>query len=212
MACRLTPRSSDAPTAGRRARAGGTRHILASPGPALSRWRRPGSDVRRRAPDSAVLPQAPYIVAVAIVGAGLMTGLLFAFSLVVMRALRELDAPTGMRAMQRINVLIVRPLFLLVFLGTAALSLVVMVAAWNQLPAPEAALLLAGAGAYLIGPLGVTMAFNIPLNNRLAATPPAQAEVAWPAYAAAWLRWNHVRTALGCAAIALLSLGLVEAR
>ena len=48
----------------------------------------------------------------AIVGGGLVTGLLFAFSLVVMRALLELPAEAGMTTMQRINLLIVRPLFL----------------------------------------------------------------------------------------------------
>ena len=148
------------------------------------------------------------LVVAAIVGSGLVTGLLFAFSLVVMRALRELPAASGMAVMQRINVLIVNGLFLALFLGTALLCAVVAVVAWRGLPNAGAAWLLAGAVCYLAGPLGVTMAFNVPLNNRLAATAATAAAVAWPAYVAPWLRWNHVRTALGAVGIAALALGL----
>ncbi|MCU0943624.1 MAG: hypothetical protein MUE35_13875, partial [Hydrogenophaga sp.] len=87
----------------------------------------------------------------AIVGSGLVTGLLYAFSLVVVRALLELPAETGMTAMQRINQLIVRPLFLVPFLGTALLCAVLLAAAlWQRGPGSLA--LGAGAAAYLLGP------------------------------------------------------------
>jgi len=68
--------------------------------------------------------------------------------------------------------------------------------------------LLIGAACYLLGPLGVTMAFNVPLNNRLAAAAAGEAGSAWPAYVVVWLRWNHVRTAIGTAGIAALGWGL----
>lgn len=148
------------------------------------------------------------LLVAAIGGCGLMAGLLFAFSLVVMRALRELPAPQGQLAMQRINVLIVTPLFLLLFLGTALLCVLLAVLAWRGLPAAAAWWQLAGCAAYLLGPLGATVAFNVPLNNRLATARPAQAAVVWPPYVAAWLRWNHLRTALGLAATVLLALAL----
>jgi len=144
----------------------------------------------------------------AVVGAGVVSGLLFAFSLVVMRALRELPPAHGMRTMQRINVLILTPAFLIVFVGTAALCvgiLAVEVRAWT---APGALWRVAGAAAYLVGPLGVTAAVNVPLNNRLASVPPERAGEAWPPYVDTWLRWNHVRTALGVASTALLAVGL----
>jgi hypothetical protein len=44
--CGLTPRSSGAPTAGRQARAGGTRYIFTSPALASCRWRPLSSNVR----------------------------------------------------------------------------------------------------------------------------------------------------------------------
>lgn len=151
------------------------------------------------------------IAIAAIVGAGLMSGLLFAFSLVVLRALRELPPADGMHTMQRINVLIVNPLFLLVFLGTTLCCAVLAVVAWRGLPSAGAAWLLGGAAAYLIGPLGVTLAFSVPLNNRLARVPAAGAAQAWPAYARSWLRWNHLRTLIGAAACAGLAIGLALA-
>jgi len=38
--------------------------------------------------------------------------------------------------------------------------------------------------------------------------PRGQAATAWPAYVKAWLRWNHLRTALGLGATVLLTLAL----
>ncbi len=147
------------------------------------------------------------IAIAATVGAGLITGLLYAFSLVTMRALLEQPAEAGMVTMQSINRLIIRPLFLLPFLGTALLCLLLLAGALWQGGAGAIAL---GAGglAYLIGPLGVTMAFNVPLNNRLARTDLREARVLWPRYVRDWLRWNHVRSALGTLSLALLALGL----
>ncbi|MBX3608317.1 MAG: DUF1772 domain-containing protein [Hydrogenophaga sp.] len=148
------------------------------------------------------------VVVLTLVGAGLVTGLLFAFSLVVMRALQELPPAAGMAVMQRINVLIIRPLFMLPFLGTALLCLALaLLAVWHGVGA-DSAWLLAGAIVYLVGPWGVTIVFNVPLNNQLARRSPAEAAEAWPAYVRDWLRWNHVRTALGAAAVGLLGVGL----
>jgi uncharacterized membrane protein len=55
---------------------------------------------------------------------------------------------------------------------------------------------------YLVGTLGVTLAFNVPLNNTLATQQPNTPEAAqfWSTYVAAWLKWNHVRTFAALAA------------
>lgn len=149
-----------------------------------------------------------WLTVATIVGSGLVTGLLFAFSLVVMRALRELPAATGMAVMQRINVLIVNPLFLLLFLGTALLSVALLIVVLRGAPAAGGGWLLAGAACYLLGPLGVTVCFNVPLNNRLAARTATEAAEAWPAFVRPWLAWNHVRSAIGTAGIGALAAGL----
>ena len=151
-----------------------------------------------------------FIVIAAIVGSGLVSGLLFAFSVAVMRALVQLPPAAGMFAMQRINALIINPLFLLAFLGTSALCLVVAVAGIRDSSGAGSHLLLIGAGAYLAGPLGITVAFNVPLNNRLALVTESRAAEEWPRYVIAWLRWNHLRTLLGVLATALLAVGLAR--
>lgn len=58
---------------------------------------------------------------------------------------------------------------------------------------------------YLAGSVGVTMAFNVPRNNRLASleAASAQAEAYWPVYVREWLAWNHVRCIASLAAAAL---------
>ena len=151
------------------------------------------------------------LVIAAIVGSGLVTGLLFAFSVAVMRALLQLAPEAGMSAMQRINVVIINPLFLLAFLGTSALCLAiaVVIAVRGSFDAGSFWLLL-GAAAYLLGPLGITMAFNVPLNNRLASLDASRAAEEWPRYVAPWLRWNHLRTLLGSLAMVFLALGLAR--
>jgi len=54
-----------------------------------------------------------------LLGCGLMAGLFFIFSVCIMKALGQLPPEKGIAAMQFINVVIVNPLFMLVFLGTA---------------------------------------------------------------------------------------------
>jgi len=69
---------------------------------------------------------------------------------------------------------------------------------------------LTGCALYLRGSIGVTRAFNVPLNDALAALQPdaAGAARAWRRYATTWTAWNHVRTLTCAAATALLAIAL----
>lgn len=149
----------------------------------------------------------PYLALPATVGSGLMAGLLFVFSNAVMRALTQLPPPAGLDAMQRINVAIVNPLFLTVFLGTTVLSFVIAVI---TAAVPDQGWLFGASLAYLIGVFGITMARNVPLNNTLAAVPAADAATRWPAYVAAWQRWNHLRTVAAVGATVAFAVGLID--
>lgn len=96
------------------------------------------------------------------------------------------------------------------FFGTALLCTVLLV---FQLARPETgALVMTGALLYLIGSIGVTMVFNVPLNNRLAAVSPSapDLESEWPAYRVPWTRWNHVRTVACLLAAALFAYAIAE--
>jgi uncharacterized membrane protein len=98
-------------------------------------------------------------------GCGLIAGVFFAFSTFVMPALRRLAPAHGISAMQSINKLAVTPAFMTALFGTAAACLGMVAWAmisWGERPAE---LVLAGCALYIVGPLGVMIARNVPLNE-----------------------------------------------
>lgn len=154
----------------------------------------------------------PFIFAptfLSILGTGLVAGIFFAFSVFVMRALGRLPPSGGIAAMQSINVAVLNPVFFTAFFGTAALCLVLAIAAfagWSPL------YLLAGSLLYLVGTILVTIVCNVPLNNRLAsvASDSATGASLWTRYLSVWTFWNHVRTATSLAAAACFIMALRE--
>lgn len=145
---------------------------------------------------------------VAALGAGVIGGVFFAFSSFVMTALARLPPPQGIAAMQAINIVVINPVFLGVFLGTAVASAALVIVAFAAWSGPGAIWRIAGGGLYLVGTFLVTMAFNVPRNNALAGLDPAAAEAApaWSRYVDEWTAWNHVRAAAAVAAAACLTI------
>ncbi len=144
-------------------------------------------------------------------GSGVVAGIFFAFSTFVMKALGQMPAPSGIVAMQRINVTVINPLFMLAFLGTPAASLYLAVIAVIDFSEPGFGYLLAGSVLHIVGSLLVTIGFNVPRNNRLATIQPESEEASglWSKYLKEWTAWNHVRTASALGATVLFSLGLL---
>jgi uncharacterized membrane protein len=143
-------------------------------------------------------------------GAGIIGGVFLAFSGFVMKALAQLPSNQGVAAMQRINVVVLNPIFLGTFLGTAILCAGCVVASFFPWVMPRSALLVLAGCLYIVGTFFVTMAFNVPRNNRLAQLAAESVEAAqyWPIYVREWTRWNHLRTvaavaSAGCSAAAL---------
>ena len=147
------------------------------------------------------------ITVAAIAGAGLVTGLHFAFPNFVMRALADLPEDKGMFAMQRINEKIINPVFLALFFGTPFLCSVIAVRSVLQWGHPGSLYLFVGAIAYLAGPLGITVLFNVPLNDKLAGADLSSANDVWPEYQRLWQRWNHIRTYTGVLSVLFLATG-----
>lgn len=133
----------------------------------------------------------------AAIGCGLMAGLYFAFSVFVMTALGRIDQAAGISAMNEINMVIVQSLFLPVFMGSTLACFVLAVLAPFRWSESGAAIWLIGGAIYVVGMFVVTMLFNVPLNNALAAAQPASEEAGtlWARYLTDWTWWNHVRTA-----------------
>jgi len=157
----------------------------------------------------------------AIVTTALLAGTYYAFVVAVMPGLRQADDATFVEAMQRINVSIVNPAFMVAFLGGPALT---AIAAWRIARAPSAAsrrgarLVLAALILHLAG-LGLTIGANIPLNDALARVgapssmdAPQLAE-ARAAYEQPWTRRHLLRTGLTVAALGCLAAaGVVRSR
>lgn len=139
-------------------------------------------------------------------GSGLIGGVFFAFSNFIMKALARLPGRHGAAAMHHINVTVLNPLFFAVFFGTGAVAVLIAVRSLRSLSDAGADAALAGAVLYLIGSIGVTVVFNVPLNERLARSDPESAdESLWQHYLTVWTRWNHVRTVASLLAAALFT-------
>jgi uncharacterized membrane protein len=146
----------------------------------------------------------------AVVGAGLVGGVFFAFSNFVMRALGRLRPSEGAAAMQSINITVITPTFMTALFGMGVVSLVLIGWGLADLDEPYAGWLIAGGVIYLIGEIATTGAYHVPRNNALARVDPASEEGArvWGTYLVEWTRMNHVRTVAGLAAAGLFAVAL----
>jgi len=159
------------------------------------------------------MDQLIFVVTIlAALGAGLLAGNFFAFSVYLMKALGRLSAERGIVAMQAITTAIKSPVFLMVFFGTAALCAVLSGAAILSWPKPGSGYLLAGSLLFLSVTFPVTMMRNVPLNNQLiAATPDTKdGREVWKRFQASWGMWNHVRTITALLACACFILALAH--
>ncbi|MEV4349015.1 anthrone oxygenase family protein [Actinoplanes sp. NPDC049596] len=145
------------------------------------------------------------VTAATVIGAGLMAGVFFAFSAFVMSGLRRLPDPAGAAAMRSLNVTAQRPPLLIALFGTVALCVAVIARALTTWSQAGSGWLLTGAIVTFVGALGVTVAINVPLNNRLDAE-----TISWPDYLAGWNPANHARTVLCLIGAALLLIGLLR--
>lgn len=151
-------------------------------------------------------------VLVSAIGCGLMAGFFFAFSICVMKALDAIPPVHGISAMQSINVAVINPWFLTPYFGMAVLSVLLSIAAVLRWHEPGAAYVVADGLLYFLGTFLVTLLFNVPRNNALAAVAATSTEGAalWAAYLIAWTKWNHVRTIAALAGAASFTIALAR--
>lgn len=128
--------------------------------------------------------------AVAVISMAAMGGIYFVFSAFVMQALAAV--PAGAHAMTEINRVIVRSLFVPLFVLSSLLALFLLL---HGLLIPFSPALFSGSLIYLVGMLLCTGLFNVPLNHqleqRLEHDPDRHF---WAHYCRRWTRWNHLRT------------------
>ncbi len=149
----------------------------------------------------------------AVLAYALVGGVFLAFSDFIMRALSVTSGHGGAEAMQAINREVFRWVFMTLFLGLAAASLALIVYAALGLTGPAATLIAAAGLVYLLGCFGVTVAFNVPMNEALARMDLSHdaTRAYWTGtYLPRWTFWNTVRTIACGLAAAWLLFGLTS--
>lgn len=151
-----------------------------------------------------------WVLIAACLGSGIMAGLFSAFSTFIMKALSSLSDPEGIKAMQAINRHIVRPSFLIVFLGTGLLCIAAVVLGMGD--APGAAQTISATLIYILACILSTIVFNVPLNNHLDTVDPEAAEShqLWVRYLSLWTKWNHLRAIATIASTILLASAIAS--
>ena len=142
----------------------------------------------------------------------MVAGIFYAFSSFVMPALARIQNSEGIHAMNSINVTVITPSFMLFFMGSAVLGIVL--GGWSlfSISQLDSQLVLLASLLYVVGCFGVTMVLNVPLNNQLAATSPTDGHVFWQTYLKTWTLCNSVRTASSAlAAIVFVAAALKRA-
>jgi len=123
-------------------------------------------------------------------------GVFLGFSDFIMRALKRAEPAAAISVMQQINVTVLRSVFLTVFLLLAPACLAAAALAWQTDAQGQSMWIYAGTAVYVIGCLMVTIAGNVPMNNRLAEmAPDSQLSCDyWQIYLRRWTRLNTIRT------------------
>ena len=160
-----------------------------------------------------------YLLQFGVLLAGVLAGLYFIFSVCVMPALAKLDASISARVMNEINVVIINPYFIFVFMAGPAVCVALLVNLYFQPSLPNGTgatafwLQFAGSMLLIIGEFGITVAANVPLNNALA----KEAEDGGDQQAAAffaerflrpWTTWNSVRCMASVGTVLCFALAL----
>jgi uncharacterized membrane protein len=158
---------------------------------------------------------SPYLIATtaAAVSSAAIGGLFYAFSTFVMAGLDRANPDQAIAAMRGINAEAqANAPFLVLFVGSTLLALGVGIATAFRLTQPGAGYVFAGAVLGVVA-FAVTMAFNVPLNDRLDAVDPTALAATdalreWQAYLVPWTAWNHVRTVAPLLGSVLMLVGL----
>lgn len=149
---------------------------------------------------------------VSVIACAMVSGVFLTFSDFVMRSLDGAKTAAGVEVTQVINREVFRSVFMFLLLGMSALSPFLVGYAYFCVAGSAAALIMTGGAVYFVGVFVVSLVFNVPMNNRLAAKDYASPEAAtyWTnTYMPQWTFWNYVRAVASAAsAICFLTASL----
>ncbi len=149
----------------------------------------------------------------AIIAYALVSGVFLAFSDFIMRSLAHTGGIGGIDAMQVINREVFRWVFMTLFIGMAPVSLAIAAYGGFVVGSGPGTLFVFAGLVYFVGCFGVTVLFNVPMNEALARMDASSAEASgyWKrTYLPHWTFWNTIRTAASALSAALLLFGLLS--
>ncbi|MEM9641871.1 MAG: anthrone oxygenase family protein [Pseudomonadota bacterium] len=153
-----------------------------------------------------------FLMQFAILAYALVGGVFLAFSDFIMRSLARTGGYGGVEAMQVINREVFRWVFMALFLGMAAVSLAVAAYGAFGVSGPAGTLIMLAGLTYLIGCFGVTVFFNVPMNEALAGMEMSSDTTRdyWlRTYVPRWTFWNSVRTIACTVSAAMLLIAVL---
>ncbi|MFI6393486.1 DUF1772 domain-containing protein [Nonomuraea sp. NPDC050547] len=130
---------------------------------------------------------------------GAIAGLFYTFSMSVMPGLNAIDPAQAETAMRSINRKILNPWLYIPFMGAPVAAL----AAGFLAGSPAALWFFLAAGVNFVGSFLVTVAINVPMNNKLDA-----GTMTYPEYSPRWTGWNTLRAVAGFASVVLVGVGI----
>jgi uncharacterized membrane protein len=138
-------------------------------------------------------------------------GVFLGFSDFIMRALFRSEPDAAIAIMQQVNITVLRSVFLTLFLILAPACLAASTLVWQAGASGPDFWVYAGTTVYIIGSLMVTIAGNVPMNNRLAAMTPASSNVLdyWHVYGRRWTGLNTIRTISSLVAAACFMIAAI---
>ncbi|MEC3914857.1 anthrone oxygenase family protein [Nocardia sp. CDC160] len=150
---------------------------------------------------------------VALISTALLAGTYYAYATSVMLAFHRLDDKTFVEVFNKINVVIVNPIFMLSFLGSVVFSIIAALFFFRADYRPILLWVIAAVVLNILS-LAISGIFNIPLNNHLATADTATAPIDYAGlrhdFETPWVAWNVVRGLVNTAALGVLGWALVQ--
>ena len=147
----------------------------------------------------------------------LSAGFLFAFAIVVMPGIKNLNDKEFIRTFQVVDRVIQnnQPLFILVWGGSVLVLVISLVLSFGRSEGSGNLLLIFAAVIYLLGVQLPTITINVPLNNKLQTLDvevinESEQKSARADFELRWKRWNSIRTILACLISLLLIIQLFK--
>jgi uncharacterized membrane protein len=109
------------------------------------------------------------LLAITTLFSGLIAGLFYAWSISVTAGLARIDNSSYLKAFQAMNRAILNPFFFIAFFGVTVLLIYLTIVSYSNSEITQFFLILSATVLYLVGVMVVTIAGNIPLNNKLEA-------------------------------------------